>query len=155
MWLTRADRFTSRYRKKHFAIINKGSLTHPMRHLWKTSRFVLRLHVKVHYGSSKIFTSEFGKFFQKADYKGHRNSKHLNYKPFICEKCLEIFPYWASFVRYVSDCKRKDKITCGQWPSLLITKNLRKTQQSHLRKTKFDMWLRSCNRHISYCNYNL
>lgn len=49
--------------------------------------------MKVHDGSSKFFRCEICNvnFLNKADHEGHRNSKHLNYKPFKCENVLKLF----------------------------------------------------------------
>ncbi|CAG2211803.1 unnamed protein product [Mytilus edulis] len=52
------------------------------------------------------------RFNDNAHFEGHRNSKHLNYKPFKCTVCSKAFAYRQSMVRHGKECQGNKSYIC-------------------------------------------
>ncbi|CAG2209606.1 unnamed protein product [Mytilus edulis] len=67
-----------------------------------TSRIGLSRHLRDHASTRPIECDIcHQRFNDNAHFEGHRNSKHLNYKPFKCTVCSKVFAYRQSMARHV------------------------------------------------------
>ncbi|VDI13309.1 Hypothetical predicted protein [Mytilus galloprovincialis] len=125
-----------------------------------TSRIGLSRHLRDHASTRPI---ECGichqRFNDNAHFEGHRNSKHLNYKPFKCTVCSKAFAYRQSMARHVKECQGNKSYNCMECNAVFNSK--RSLDQHHSGKHgqkvhtcmcgKSFRWVRSFTRHSKIC----
>ncbi|CAG2237807.1 KRAB [Mytilus edulis] len=78
-----------------------------------TSRIGLSRHLRDHASSRPIECDIcHQRFNDNAHFEGHRNSKHLNYKPFKCIVCSKAFAYRQSMARHVKERQGNKSYIC-------------------------------------------
>ncbi|CAG2192594.1 KRAB [Mytilus edulis] len=125
-----------------------------------TSRIGLSRYLRDHASSRPIECDIcHQRFNDNAHFEGHRNSKHLNYKPFKCTVCSKAFAYRQSMVRHVKECQGNKSYICMECNAVFNSK--RSLDQHHSGKHdqkehtcmcgKSFRWVRSFTRHSKIC----
>ncbi|CAC5397627.1 KRAB [Mytilus coruscus] len=62
------------------------------------------------------------RFNDQVQFEGHRNSKHLNYKPFKCTVCNKVFAYRQSMTRHAKICQGNKSYNCVEYNAVFNSK---------------------------------